>query len=493
MNERHRTRSLLNLCLAAAALIGAHVSSARAQQAEPVPPSTEPAATEVAPAPPAATTQLAPQPEPQPEPTAAPAPATEPMAAPVIAPQPVATDEWAIVEEEEKMFDTRVYGYIDAHIEKVARTPASIDTNGNTVYENNPIEYDIPSLNVMVQGDIVSRYKYFLNLSALGAGSVTEDAATGVRNAWLEAPLAGDYLKVRIGKTYRRFGLYNEILDATPTFIGIEPPELFDNDHLMLTRTTNLMVHGGVNIGESGIYYSVATGADERKGESFPIGVDLHYDYGTMLRIGTSFYATGGDAVSSRAVGDGSPTGGVQSWMASDEYMVLGGYAQLSEGGFLLQLEYWHAPHDAVRDPDSTLLLADAGLNERQMRRFFVDGDPDEGVRNDNAEYAVNTFYVRAGYEIMVGDSATLTPYGQYDYYSNPETIANKDFGGDAEAGLADDGKFHKVTAGLVFRPILPVALKLDGSTHIQEFNDETEPYWEVRSSLSYLWDLDLN
>jgi hypothetical protein len=100
------------------------------------------------------------------------------------------------------------------------------------------------NLNVMVQGTVLERYRYFLNLAAPKAGEIGDDVLIGVRNAWVEAPLVGDALQVRLGKTYRRFGLYNEILDATPTFIGIEPPELFDADHLMLTRTTNLMLSG---------------------------------------------------------------------------------------------------------------------------------------------------------------------------------------------------------------------------------------------------------
>jgi hypothetical protein len=29
-----------------------------------------------------------------------------------------------------------------------------------------------------------------------------------------------------------------------PNVIGIEPPEILDSDHLMVTRTTNFMVHG---------------------------------------------------------------------------------------------------------------------------------------------------------------------------------------------------------------------------------------------------------
>ena len=64
-------------------------------------------------------------------------------------------------------------------------------------------------------------------------------------------------------------------------------------------------------------------------------------------------------------------------------------------------------------------------------------------------------------------------------------------FGGDNEAGLSDDGQFVKVTGGMVYRPDPAVALKVDGSTHIQQFNGETIQYPELRASLSYFWQLE--
>ncbi|MDD9940239.1 MAG: hypothetical protein OXU20_04155, partial [Myxococcales bacterium] len=69
-------------------------------------------------------------------------------------------------------------------------------------------------------------------------------------------------------------------------------------------------------------------------------------------------------------------------------------------------------------------------------------------------------------------------------------TIAKKDLGGDGEAGISDDGKFQKYTLGTVFRPVPQVALKLDGSAHVQDFNGKSEFYPEIRISFSYLWGL---
>lgn len=405
-------------------------------------------------------------------------------------------DDWGAFEEAAaesetvEVFQGKFYGYVEAYFEQVADTPYEIDDAGNTVWESNPYEFDVPSLHVFAQGLVFGKYRYFVNLAGPGSGGI-EDEPIQVRNAWVETPLPwfGDYLKLRAGKTYRRFGLYNEILDAVPTFIGIEPPELFDGDHLMLTRTTNLMLHGSAVFGESVLNYSVSTGNDERKDGAFPIGADLHLLQGTWLKIGTSFYHSGGDAGPSKAVGEGSPTGAVINWMDRDEYYVFGGYVQVQTAGAILQAAYWQAEHDATRNEEEVLKLVEGHLHPRQRERFFVNGDPSQGVNTD-AQYSVQTFYFRGGYEFALADQMTLTPYLQADYYSNPETVTSKSLGGDAEAGRSDDGEFWKFTVGAVYRPVYPVALKIDGSGHLQQFNGETVFYPELRVSLSYLWEI---
>lgn len=423
---------------------------------------------------------------------------TSTTAAPPAAPPAPETSESAgaegwgdlAVETLAEIFDTHLYGYIDAHIEQVADTPSGVGPDGTTEYESNALEVDVLNLHVMVQGTILSRFRYFVNLVGSGAGSPTGDASISVRNAWMEAPILGDALQVRLGKTYRRFGLYNEVLDAVPTFIGIEAPELFDKDHLLVTRTTNVMLHGRFVVGPGSLLWSATTGADERESTQIPLGADLRYSADFGLTVGSSFYWTGGDAAPSREVGEGSPAGGVINWMERDEYYVVGGYAQWLASGLTLQAEVWQAHHDATRSEDGTAALAEAGLLPAQLRRFFVNGDPAQGLTDRELTYDVRTFYLRAGYDIDVFDGLVLTPYGQLDFYSNPETINSKSFGGDAEAGNTDDGEFWKFTVGTVIRPVPQVALKIDGSGHLQQFNGKSEFYPELRVSLSYLWEL---
>jgi len=137
-------------------------------------------------------------------------------------------------------------------------------------------------------------------------------------------------------------------------------------------------------------------------------------------------------------------------------------------------------------------LLADGGLNERQLQRFFREGDPASGARTATVRYAVQTAYFRGGYQLPVGKLGSVTPYVQADWYDNPEIVESKDLGGDAEAGQSDDGAFLKYTVGTVLRPVPEIALKLDGSAHQFQYNGTTVLYPEVRVSFSYLWQFDL-
>jgi hypothetical protein len=391
---------------------------------------------------------------------------------------------------EPTIFTARLYGFIDAHFEQVARTPVGVDEEGETVTASNPSEIDVTNFNVMLQGSVYQRYRYFVNLASPGAGSPAEDAGLAVRNAWVELPLFREYFNFRIGKTYRRFGLYNELLDAIPTFIGIEPPEMFDDDHLLLTRTTNIMLHGTFTTSDSSFSYALSTGTDEREGHQVPIGADLRYDFRNNLRIGTSYYTTNGDAVPSKELGEGAPLGGVATWMDEDEFSVTGGYGQVTAAGFILQGEFWFARHNATRNAALVveLMNSDPPLNERQLEQFGL-SDPENPEPRLEADYNVKTGYVRTGYSIPVS-SWSLTPYGQFDYYANPEIINDQDNGGDNEAGLTDNGTFYKSTLGIVIRPVSFIAVKIDGSTHTQKFNRETVTYPEIRSSFSFYWEL---
>ena len=378
--------------------------------------------------------------------------------------------------------DTTIYGYFSTRYEKVFNEPSI--SGAKTVKSDSPGEIGFPFVNIMIRSQIDENINTFVNINAADAEGLD------IRNIWGEHTFS-EQLTLRVGKMYRRFGLYNEILDAVPTYIGIEPPELFDQDHLIISRTTNIMLYGALQTGVNTFNYSISTddGEGGRDRDTFPLGVDFNYRFNNDSSVvGLSGYSSGGATGSDVDLGDGSPRSGVLPWMQEDEFVVYGAYFETNPGDLVLQGAYWRADHDAIRDPASVVtVINDAGVNAAQMKRFLI--NPAGGVTNSNVrqdgDYNVDTYYFRAGYSI-----GEFMPYLQLDWYENPETIADKGYGGDSEAGVADDGKFRKDTIGVVYRPSPKVAIKLDGSQHVFKFNGKTESYPEVRLDFSYIFGL---
>ena len=378
--------------------------------------------------------------------------------------------------------DLSMFGYLASRYEKVFDEPDF--AGGSIVKATAPGEFSYPSFNLMFQQDVGRRFKVYVNLSGADANTID------VSNMWGEVTL-DRLFAVRFGKTYRKFGLYNEILDAVPTYYGIEPPEMFDKDHLLLSRTTTLMVHGNADVGPGTLSYALSN--DNGEGDVFadatPVVFDVNYMFGYgKYKLGVSGYRSGGPANSDVSVGDGSPATGVLPWMATDDFSAIDGYAQTELGALTLQFEYARAHHVASRDADAVVsVVSGTDLNDAQMARFLK--DPSGSHTADNvetvADFIVQTWYVRAGYSIETA-RGEIAPYVQWDWYSNPETIATKRLGGDNEAGVADDGHFDKATVGVVYRPVPMVAVKLDGSQHRYRFHASDVSYPEIRLDISY-------
>jgi hypothetical protein len=462
-----------------------------------------------APPPAPAPADPAPAPAPPPPPPPTPPPPTTPEdsqptsspSAPPAEPAPAEPAPPAEAEPEsapQKLYETRIYGFINAIANQIAPFSREYDysydrSTGEVSKELEGTGFNVNAF-VMLQGTIANRYRYYLNIAALGAGDPTERPALELRNAWVEASIYGQVLAVRAGRLYRRFGLYNEITDATPTFVGIEEPEIFDDDHPMITRTTNLMLHGTYVTGLHKLEYAVTTGEDERESNQVPLGADISYSHEETLKLGVSYYDTMGKAKPGLAVGEGSPEGAVLNWMSEDRFRVIDVYGQLSKGPWIVQLEYCLARHRARRDPASTLALADpsASLSPAQYRRYFTDAfddtPPTEAEVIRDATYTAQTAYLRLGYELRDG---MYTPYLQADYYKNPESVPVEDFGGDSEAGFSDQGRFFKGAIGFMYRPLTAVALKLEYGAHfLMKWANTTYSDPELRISFSYYWEL---
>lgn len=350
----------------------------------------------------------------------------------------------------------------------------------------------------MAQGTLYSRFHYYVNLAAFDADKPTFDTPVSVRNAWLEAPIWGDIFKLRVGKLYRRFGLYNEILDTVPSFIGIEPPVSLVGNRPMLTRTTNAMVHGKVGLAGVTIAYAATLGKDENSpaDDVWTPGFDLNIDWNSTILVGSSYYDTIGTVVPDVELGQGSPSGGVAPWMAHDGYRVFGGYGRLNIGNFLLQAEGWISPHQAVRDPARVVVVAQnaqhfSDANRARMGLVGPTYSPEQVTTA--ADYTYRTFDVRAAYTFELGgndDAAEITPYVNVDYIKNSESIADPAYGGDGQAGESPSGVMMHARIGAVFKPVPVVALKLELTRAMVDYGNQWATDNEVWVSLSYQWSL---
>jgi hypothetical protein len=383
-----------------------------------------------------------------------------------------------------------LYGYINSNFQKTFSYPTTGD-DGSTQTESDPAEWTpVRNFHIYGKGNFTRNISYLFNLAY-------NDEFIEVRNAWGNFAFK-DGLQVRVGKMYRKFGLYNERLDQIPTFIGIEPPEMLDSDHLFLTRTTSFMIHGQFQNSDRVISYALMTDNGENGPQKsvIPVGWDLRYkSYRNSFIIGTSGYASSMNSTKSTStvsLGEGSSEGGILPWMAGDRFVVAGVFLEKQIGNILIQSEYYNAAHSAQRDPLAVLtVIREGGINATQRERFLQSNadQPDDALTTDDVRtavtYNVQTWYIRLGYNIQ-SNVGQFVPYLFLDWMSHPESIQNKTYGGDDEAGLADDGIFWKPSAGVVFRPLPNVAIKLDGSYHIQEYNGKKVSYPELRLDFSF-------
>ncbi len=380
-----------------------------------------------------------------------------------------------------------MYGYMSSRLEKVYGE-LSVES-GQTVKTNTPHEWSLPYFNMFFRANPGKNIETFVNVA-------TEDLE--VRNMWGNIKLS-EALQLKVGKVYRPFDLFNEKLDEVPTYLGIEPPELFDKDHLLVPRLTSFVLHGDLATPKATYSYSLCTdnGENGPTEDVIPLGWDVRAKIHEKAVIGFSGYFSnlGDQGVQSDvAVGDGSPSGGTMPWVSSDKYTVYGGFTEIQVKNLLIKAAYYQADHEAIRDPAGVLAVANnVDLNQHQKENFFGDqaGLATAALTEDdvvqNADYTVTTGYVQLGY-FFYTNHGTFGPYAFLDWMNHPETIQKKSYGGDNESGLADDGKFVKYTLGLSYNPVDRVAIKFDHSAHYQKFNGKTESYPEFRLDFSYLF-----
>jgi len=126
---------------------------------------------------------------------------------------------------------------------------------------------------------------------------------------------------------------------------------------------------------------------------------------------------------------------------------VYGGYARLTLGSFLLQGEGWISPHHGTRDPAKVLLLAQNATHfsaANRARMGVLGANPTVDQVTTDASYSYVTTDVRMAYTFDVGtdrDPVELTPYADFEYTRDLESISDEVYGGDGEAGQSPRGR----------------------------------------------------
>ncbi|KAA3596586.1 MAG: hypothetical protein DWQ06_15050 [Calditrichaeota bacterium] len=371
------------------------------------------------------------------------------------------------------------YGYLSTNYEDLSSItrPSAVDTIETENF--NPVSgWEHKDFHLLFQSIISDKFKAFGHLSVNDAEEIE------LRNYWGEFT-ASEKFKISGGKIYRPFGLYNETLDASASFVGIDAPEYLDENHPIVPRTTTLLFHGGGNLERNHFRYAISFDSGEQNdGTALAYGWDVSNEFYDIFKVGYSFYRTEEKRGPKNKIGEGSPEGGVLPWVANEKYFVWGGYLQADYWNFTLQSAWWKANHKGQRSQEQLQILKDsAALNDFQRVRFF---GTSENTFNLDFDYAVKTWFTKIYYTWDSEKTGQWIPYYNFEFYQNPETISEVEFGGDDKAGNSDGGKFNKHTFGFSYKPNSKIAFKTDVSTYRYTLDTKKEHFNAFRIQFAY-------
>ncbi|MCC7429444.1 hypothetical protein IT568_01245 [bacterium] len=380
---------------------------------------------------------------------------------------------------------TNFYGYLSVNYQDLGsiKIPSQVDSI-SVIKQNSTSNWKNSNFHLLFQSPIGNNFKAFGHLSA------DNNEKVELRNYWGEFAL-NEKFKFSAGKIYRPFGLFNETLDSSPTYIGISPPEELNENHLLVPRTTTLLFHGTGNLERNNFRYSISFDSGEQSDGTFlAYGWDVSNEFYGIFKTGYSFYRTNEKKGSSLKVGEGAPKGSVPTWMEKEKFFVWGGYVQADYWNFTVQASWWKANHKGKRDKEQLKNLdTEAALNPFQEVRFFAKNLATGEIPttyNLDAKYKVRTWFTKIYYTWETKKLGQFIPYYNYEYYENPETISETKFGGDNFAGNSDDGKVNKHTFGVSYKPNSKVSFKLDSSTTIYNLDVKKQHYETFRMEIAY-------
>jgi hypothetical protein len=300
----------------------------------------------------------------------------------------------------------RVDGYLSVEFERQLDKKGRGDPNGS---------FDADLFDLVLNWSATDHVRLAADLT-WEHGSATEDGRgnVGMEYAWVEYAFA-DALRVRGGKMFTPFGIYNEIHTAKPAYLSVkEPlstnkPDKFGTEHRLYPRWTMgvaLLGNGASSIGQWDYVVAVGNGENEA-GTANPFEEDDNRQKAFMgrvrlepvsrLQLGASFYT---DQIT-EYTDDGEDTGGRTT------LLTLGGQLTwtLADPAVGLELEYVNGtrrPSSGSGLPElrthGATAMAWWTLRDRftpYLRAEYL--DPDTRQKRDEAWLVLGGLNVRAG------------------------------------------------------------------------------------------------
>ncbi|MBI2427253.1 MAG: hypothetical protein HYV29_00370 [Ignavibacteriales bacterium] len=295
-----------------------------------------------------------------------------------------------------------ISGYIDAGAAWLGERTVSV---GDTAFETrqSKFTYLTQRFNLLPSSEF-GRVKIFANIEYnSGSGDEHKSGTFELFEAWSQYTFS-DALKLRGGILTPPFGAFNATRDASPTFLGVLPPSVFDEGFEeidFMPQFANVLIFGTTTVGSIDVEYALFTGNGIGTEGEMSIDGNNGKDYGARFAVTPSDDLT---------LGFSAWRSGVEDYESgiSEVHTLFGTDVLFSSGDLEIRAEYI------------------PGYDEINGVQFFK-----------------ATGFVITSYTV----EETVTPYVLFDYLRN-------------DAHIKMSHIQNRISAGITYKPVWRTALK---------------------------------
>ncbi|MDP1677606.1 MAG: hypothetical protein Q8L88_12170 [Bacteroidota bacterium] len=193
------------------------------------------------------------------------------------------------VQPQDRTFD--ISGYIDAGVAWLGERTVSIGDTALGTKESR-FTFLTQRFNLLPSSEF-GRFKVFANIEfSNGFSTEHETGNFQLFEAWTQYTFS-DALKLRGGIITTPFGVFNQTRDASPTFLGVIPPSVFDEGFEevdFMPQFSNFLLFGTTSFGSVQIEYAAFAGNGKGVEGETSIDINNEKDYGARFGIVLSDY-----------------------------------------------------------------------------------------------------------------------------------------------------------------------------------------------------------